>query len=172
MALIVEDGSLVANADSYISLEDAQTFVENYYSEYDSDAAVFLGLSTGRQEVIARRATYDLDRKYRNRWKGFKRVQSQSLDWPRVDVADEDDYDVPEDSIPRRLQRAQIEIMIRLANEVAIFEDQARGGRIKSEKVDVIAVSYFANAPSTTLFEGLDAVLKGLLTTENRVVRA
>lgn len=172
MALIVEDGSIVANADSYISLADAKSFLENYYSEYDDEAAAFLGYGTTRQEIILRRACYDLDRKYRKRWKGFKRVQTQALDWPRVDVADEDDYDVPEDSIPRRLQRAQVEIAKRLANEVAIFEDRDRGGRIQSEKVDVISVSYFANAPSETLFEGLDAVLKGLLKTENRLVRA
>ena len=62
--------------------------------------------------------------------------------------------------------------MKRLANGVAIFEDRDRGGRVKSEKVDVIAISYFDNAPSETLFEGLDATLKGLLRDENRVIRA
>lgn len=172
MALIVEDGSIVSNADTYISLADASTFLNNYYGEYDDEAAAFLGFGTSRQELILRRAAYDLDRKYRTRWKGFKRIQAQCLDWPRVDVVDEDDYDIPEDSIPRRLQRAQVEIAKRLAAGVAMFEDRDRGGRIQSEKVDVIAITYFANAPSETLFEGLDAVLKGLLRDENRIIRA
>lgn len=172
MALTIEDGSIVTGADSYISLADAKSFLEDYYSEYDDEAAAFLGFGTTRQEVILRRAAYDLDRRYRKRWKGFKRVQTQSLDWPRVDVIDEDDYDVPEDTIPRRLQRAQVEIAKRLANSVAIFEDRDRGGRVKSEKVDVISITYFDNAPSETLFEGLDATLKGLLAAENRIVRA
>lgn len=172
MSLIVEDGSIVTNANTYISLANAKTFLEDFYGEYDTEAAAFLGFGTSRQELILRRAAYDLDRRYRKQWKGFKRVQDQALDWPRVDVADEDDYDVPEDSIPRRLQRAQLEIAKRLANDVAIFEDRDRGGRVKSEKVDVISITYFDNAPSETLFEGLEATLTGLLAKENRVVRA
>jgi len=170
--LTVEDGTLVTDANSYLSLADAKEFLEDYYGEYDSQAAAFLGYSEERQELILRQAAYDLDRKFRKLWKGFKRTQTQSLDWPRVDVQDEDDYDIPETSIPRRLQRAQCEVAKRLAASVAIFEDRERGGRIKSEKVDSIAISYFANAPSSTLFEGLESTLKGLLRRDNRVVRA
>lgn len=172
MALVVEDGSIVANADTYISLMDTIAFLDGYYGEYDAEAAAFLGMSTGRQELIIRQAAYSLDRKYRLQFKGYKRVQTQSLDWPRTDVTDEDDYDVPEDSIPRRIQRAQVEITKRIANQVAIFIDQDRGGRVKSEKVDVIAVTYMEGAPSETLFQGVDAALKGLLQNENRIIRA
>lgn len=172
MTLIIEDGSIVANADSYINVADTITFLNSYYSEYDEEAAAFLGLSTSRQEVILRQSTYVLDRRYRERWKGYKNVQTQSLDWPRSDVNDEDGWAIPTDSIQRRILRAEVEIAKRVANSVDIFEDQSRGGRVQSEKVDVIAIAYFADAPSTTLFEGLDAVLKGLLKTENRIVRA
>ena len=172
MALIVEDGSIVANADTYISLANAITFLTNYYGEYDAEAAAFLGYKTTRQELILRQATYTMDRKYRKRWKGYKRVQTQSLDWPRVDVVDEDDYDIPEDTIPRRLQRAELEIAKRIANDVAIFEDQSRGGMVKSEKVDVLQIVYMDGAPPETFFQGVDATLKGLLKSENKIVRA
>ena len=173
MALIVEDGSIVANADSYISVADATTFINNYLGgEYDEDSAAFLGLSTTRKEQILRKACYYLNIKYRTRWKGYKRFYSQSLDWPRADVQDEDDYDVPEDTIPRRLQRAQVEICVRLAAGDELFEDRSRGGLIQSETVDVISVSYFASAPAQTLFESLENCLKGLLKNEHRVVRA
>ena len=170
--LIVETGSIISGADSYVSRASAVTFLDNFYGEYDEEAAAFLGVSTSKQNILLRRAAYDLDRKYRLHWKGIKIQQDQSLDWPRYDVVDEDGWWVPPDTVPLRVQRAQVEIAKRLAVDTAIFEDRDRGGLVQSEKVDVIAISYFASAPAATLFEGLDAVLKGLLKTENIITRA
>lgn len=173
MALIVEDGSIVTNADSYISVDNATTFINDYLGgEYEDNAAAFLGLSSSRQEQVLRKAAWYLDMRYRTRWKGYKRFQSQSLDWPRTDVQDEDDYDLPEDEIPRRLIRAQVEIACLIAGGIAIFENREHGGLVQSEKVDVIAVSYFQSAPAQTLFEELEATLKGLLKNTRRIIRA
>ena len=172
MALIVETGAVVAGADSYITSADASAFLDSVYSEYDTKASAYLGLSANRRDVILRQAAYALDRKYRKRWKGSKTVQTQSLDWPRYNVQDEDGLDVPSTTIPRRMQRAQCEIAMRIADGDDIFEDQAHGGRVKSEEVDVISTSYFADASTETVFEGVDALLSGLLENENRIVRA
>ena len=110
MALIVETGSIVVNADSYISQADAITFLDGYYGEYDEEAAAFLGLSSTRKDIILRRAAYDLDRKYALKYKGYKIVQTQELCGPRYNVVDEDGFEVPSTSIPRRIQRAQCEV--------------------------------------------------------------
>lgn len=172
MALTVETGAIVSGADTYIDIADTTTFLEQVYGEYDDNAAAFLGLATKFQEQVLRKAAWFLNIRYRLKWKGFKVTSYQDLDWPRTDVQDEDDYDVPEDSIPAAVKRAQVEIAIRIANAVAIFADRDRGGLIKSEKVDVIAVTYFNSAPAQTVFEEIDATLRGLLKNEQRLIRA
>lgn len=75
MALIVEDGTGLADADSYISLADARTYAENYgYS---------LPATDPEAEILIRQGTLDVDA---NEMKGSKLLDTQSLSVPRVDV--------------------------------------------------------------------------------------
>lgn len=173
MTLIVEDGSIVTGADSYVTVAEATDFIENYLEgEYDIASAAFLALSSAQKETTVRRAAYDLNRKYRQHWKGYKVSYAQSMDWPRANVVDEDNYNVPSSSIPTVLKRAQIEFARKIASGIDVFSDQPRGGRTKSERVDVIAVEYFPNAPSGMVFEDVDYLLSGLLKMENKVIRS
>lgn len=134
MALIVEDGSNVTDADAYISLVDA----EAYYLAYNG--AAWAGDDEDKEAAI-RRATRYLDNL---KWKG-QRVngRAQSLDWPRYAVTDCDGSRIPASEIPIEVQRANALL--------AFYEKDVPNGLnpnvnlmtlAKREKVDVIEIEY------------------------------
>lgn len=156
MSLIVEDGTKVAGAESYVSLLDAETYHAKYgnttWTNTDDDDA---------KEAALRKATMYLDGHYRTRWKGRKTDPfGQSLEWPRIGVkvaeyenlflygyaTEQAPVDGPEyfgyldlDTIPERLKQAQMELALRaLSGPLAADGDAS----VKSEKVDVIEITY------------------------------
>jgi hypothetical protein len=107
MALIVENGTIVPNADSYDTLANL------------SAAATLLGMSlpaTGSAEVIAaaeaaaRRATYWLDANYRGEFIGYRKLgRNQPREWPRSSAySTEPPYNsILDTEIPYELKQAQ-----------------------------------------------------------------
>ena len=77
MTLIVEDGSIVENANSYVSVDDARTFA--------SLRGVTLPASDAEVEVLLIKAT-DFIEAQRLRFQGSKVNQDQALQWPRTGV--------------------------------------------------------------------------------------
>jgi hypothetical protein len=98
MALIVEDGTNVPNADSYISEADAIV------------RAGLLGLEfpslDGDAETPLRRAAIKLDQ-YRSQYQGVRVFADQSLQWPRDPVYIDGVYNDPA-KIPQELIDAQV----------------------------------------------------------------
>tara|TARA_A100000171_G_C2140369_1_gene154931 strand:- start:3043 stop:3552 length:510 start_codon:yes stop_codon:yes gene_type:complete len=134
MALVVEDGSIVANADSYISLADART------------RATVLGVSIsstdGTAELQLQQATIYNDRKWRAKFQGFKVLQTQSLQWPRTGV-EIDGYLVDSDEIPQEVIDAQIYTAAHLETGTALYPDND-GKNVKMEEVTgAVKVEYF-----------------------------
>lgn len=77
--MIVEDGSLVAGADSYVSLAFAATYMPT-----TAYAAAWLGLTDGVRENLLIRATRALDALVV--WKGYPVTSTQGVQWPRQNV--------------------------------------------------------------------------------------
>lgn len=171
MALVIETGSIVAGADSYASVTDADTYHVN-----NSNAAWALADNAAKEAALRKACRY-LDGKYRPRWKG-RRVQpvAQALEWPRGGVSIGDTYPagsasydvgfggeifIPSDSIPQRLKDAQCELALRaLAGELAA--DATAG--VKREKVDVLETEYFAGAvPGQTTYVGVEQLISDYL---------
>src|SRR5687767_6245334 len=100
MALEVEDGTGKANAVSYISLADADTYFAARAVEAWEDA------DEVEKESALIRATDALDSWARGRWKGTKKTSTQALAWPREDVVDEEGFDVPTTVVPTPVSRA------------------------------------------------------------------
>ena len=80
MSLIVEDGSNVAGAESYISVADADTYHSNRGN------ATWATLTTTVKEQLLRKATDYMVQTYRTQWAGARKYDDQALDWPRYDV--------------------------------------------------------------------------------------
>jgi hypothetical protein len=137
MALIVEDGTIVTGANSYVSVANARSW------------ATLRGLTfTGADSVVEARLVNAMDvlEGMRDRWKGDKVDADQPLQWPRSDVW-LDGNEFPDDEIPSELIAAQIQ----LAYDSETYELQANGSgqEVVREKVDVIETEYAKRGTGT-----------------------
>jgi hypothetical protein len=78
MSLIVEDGTGLANAESYGSVADADTYHANFGNLGWAD------FTTGEKESVLRKATQYIDITYGSRFPGYVVNTTQGLLWPRV----------------------------------------------------------------------------------------
>lgn len=115
MALVVEDGTGLANADSYVSAADATA-----YHELFSNAA-WASAASDAKDVALRKATQYLDSHYK--FKGVPRTVSQALSWPRVNYGTEEVQEYGQWPITR-LHRACCELaLIALAEDLFVNQD-------------------------------------------------
>lgn len=131
MALIVEDGTGLANAASYLSVADATTYHSTYGSTGWSSA------TDAAKEAALRRATQYLDARYT--WLGVQTYPStQALQWPRSNLPGEVYYIGlwP----PVRLQHACAELALRALTE-SLYSDQV-DAQVTQKTVGPISVSY------------------------------
>ena len=98
MALIVEDGTGVIGAESYVSVADAQVRAELYQWDFPEE--------TEEAEQLLRRGAMYLEQ-YRNRYQSVKLVGGQGLQFPR-DVVYIDNVLQESETIPQLLIDAQI----------------------------------------------------------------
>jgi hypothetical protein len=79
MALIIEDGTGVLNADSYVSASRAQAFASSLGLAWPENVTA--------AEQALRRATRFIDASYRGRFLGVRvKGRAQALEWPRSGV--------------------------------------------------------------------------------------
>lgn len=147
MSLIVEDGSGKSNSESYISVADADTYHSN---RGNTDWAA---LTTTVKEQLLRKATEYMVAVYRLRWDGYRYVNTQALDWPRIYVPVRDICSVnayPEyvdfDVVPVLVQNACAEFALK-ANAETLLDDQEQV--TIREKVGPIEVEYDKFSPQS-----------------------
>lgn len=148
MSLIVETGTGIANAESYISVVDAT----NYHAARGNAAWAALASDTEREQLL-RKATDYMQSFYAGRWKGVRLTGTQSLDWPRSAVV-VDGYQVA--FLPADVAKACAELALRaaagdLAPDV--------GAQVVSKTVGPISVTYAAGARQSTAFKAVDQLL-------------
>ncbi len=98
MALIIEDGSGVPNADSYVTVAEAEAFALEYYG------AALTG-TTAAKEAALRTAALFMDSLP---WQGHRTFgRNQGLAWPRKEVEDGEGQEISEGEIPQEIKRAQ-----------------------------------------------------------------
>ena len=172
MALIIETGLIVAGAESYASVTDADTYHTN-----NGNTAWGTASNTAKEAALRKACRY-LDGKYRSRWKGRRVLPVvQVLEWPRGGVEAPSGagssgsyyYDTgftgnvfyPSNSIPQRLKDAQCELALR-ALDGDLASDATIG--VKREKVDVLETEYFQGAvPGQTAFVGVEQLISDYL---------
>ena len=146
MTIIVEDGSNVENANSYVT--------EAELSEYATARGITL--TTSSEQLIVLSMDYIEALEY----KGIKTEEDQPLQWPRYNVI-VDNYWIDSDEIPKELKQGQ------LATAVAIDQGNSPLQLIerttKREKVDVLEVEYSDGSARTTIDPNITNSLKKLL---------
>lgn len=152
MTLIVEDGTQVANSNTYVS--DAE------YAAYAAARGATIGSDATAREIELIKSM-DYIESYRDRFKGSKVSSTQSLQWPRVNVFI-DGYSIDSDEIPDELKNAQMETGM-ILNSTEILNTGATQN-ISKEKVDVLDVEYFNGGSwETTRTDTIDVYLDVLL---------
>jgi hypothetical protein len=154
MSLIVEDGTIVPGAESYISVADAST----YHTARGNTAWAALATDALREAAL-RRATDYMRQAYRSRWQGYKVNEDQALDWPRYDVEVEG-YAVDSDIVPTEIKNACAELALR-ASAADLNPDLTQG--VLSEQVGSIQVTYDKASPQFTRYRAIDAILSPYL---------
>ena len=154
MTLIVEDGSIVTGAESYISVSDAS----NYHTVRGNTAWAALTTDALREAAL-RRATDYMRQAYRSRWQGYKVNEDQALDWPRYDVVVEG-YAIDSDIVPTEIKNACAELALK-ASAAELNPDLTQG--VLSEQVGSIQVTYDKASPQFTRYRAIDALLSPYL---------
>ncbi len=103
MALIIEDGGIVSNANSYVSVADLTSFATARGITISGNAEVLL--------IQAMDYLESLDGKF----KGARTERDQPLSWPRAGVTIED-WNWSSNEIPRQLVNAQLNLAIEIGD--------------------------------------------------------
>jgi hypothetical protein len=158
MPLTVEDGSVIAGADSYVETDEADA----YHSARGNSA--WAGSSTVKEAAL-RRATAYIDMAYRARFPGVKREgRAQPLQWPREDAIDVRGEEIADDEIPQEIKDAVCEAALREIVEAgSLMPDLDRGGQIKSIEAGSVGITYVDGAPVKTSFQIIDGILGDIL---------
>ena len=151
MALITEDGTGLANAESYISVANADT----YHSNRGNSS--WAALTTAVKEESLRKATEYMLQVYRLRWMGVRYTTVQALDFPRADVyTDAGKTVIDYDEIPVEVTRACAELAYR-ASTATLYADQTK--TVVSESVGAISVTYDRTSSLAIRYTAIDAML-------------
>lgn len=166
MALVVETGAVIAGANSYLAIADADA----YHSDRGNTAWSSASDSQKTAAILA--ATAFLDGRYRPRFKGYRtQPLTQCLEWPRVSV-DVDGYQGPKanrmtgryylqgDIIPQRIKDAVCALALRaLSGSLSPDLDPA----VSKEKVDVIEIEYGKGLKGSVSYPEIDQLLSDYL---------
>lgn len=134
MALIIEDGTGVAGADSYVSRAEYIAYVANYYGATVEDVDATDGPLRLAYTWIAGQS-----------WKGAKTYgRSQTGAWPRTGVKDCEGIAIAADEIPQEVKNAQMELAWAEAQSAGTLSPSGsvRDALVSRERVDVIEVEY------------------------------
>lgn len=182
MALIVETGLGLPNAEAYQSVSSLMAYCDARgldYSAFEGQTVLF--------EQALRRATSYIDNRYRNRFTGYRtNRREQALEWPRngayVQYFDQNviylqsgtgvgnvDYDIIDpNTIPPELINATSEAACReLVSPGSLTPDLDRGNAISSLKAGSVAITYASGAPAVTVYLAIEQAISGLLLPES-----
>lgn len=173
MPITVEDGTGLLDADSLVSVEDADT----YHHLRNSDWSY---LTLDQKESGLKRASAWLTNHIR--WKGIPlKGRGQSLAWPRSGVYDKNGFVVPSDEVPPEVANAAAELALREARTPGYLSpDYVESERVIEEEVGPLKVRYAsavvgvqASQPSVplamALIGGLTATSSSLSGTVSRI---
>jgi len=171
MALVIEDGSIVLTANSFVDT----AYASSYFA--DRGLAAWAGTESQMESALIRGGQYlnGLN------WLGNKVNMRQVMAWPRYGVP-ADDGDGPaypgaiyyaaagfyslywdNNEIPEIIKQAQCEAALRYLSGTDMMPDLERGGLVLTERVGPVEQQYSQAAPGTTRFTAIEAMLRPFL---------
>lgn len=181
MAIVKEDGTIVAGANTYSTLTEVDTYHEERLNTAWTNA------DDETKEAAMLRAMAGMESHYRDRWIGYKSNHNavnapQNTAWPRkadkeeslangyvladmTALVDNDGIEIGVNEIPALVVQAYNEICLIEVTEPFVSVRLSRDDMLKYQRVDVIEQEWLRNAPAVTSFPHIDALLSGLAST-------
>lgn len=130
MALIIEDGTVVAGADTFATLAELVTYSDDYGATIPDDDVLL--------ESLLRRAYLQMNSM---QWYGCASDRDQTGAWPRIGV-ERNGYAVAGDSIPALIKKGQMALAVEIyADDLDPPED--RTGAVIAKAVEgAVSIQY------------------------------
>lgn len=138
MALIIENGSTVIGANSYVTVTEAKNYATARLENFPTDDAAVEALLIDAMDYLEA---------LRRQFQGTKASTEQELQWPRLTVVI-DGENFASDAIPKELKNAQCQLAID-SYAVGGLAPSTDGYAASKEKVDVIEVEYATSNDAT-----------------------
>ena len=169
MALIVEDGSGMSDAEAYLSVSD----ISSELAKTGEDAAWLALASDTVREQVARKAMRFLENERTVR--GWKEFETQALEWPRVCATDDDGFVYV--GIPAKLKQAFALLCAAGAVSGADLQPtQAQPGQVQSKSLQVgkisISTTYSGGQSQVAFHRKAESLLSELVESSSLTVRA
>jgi hypothetical protein len=152
MTIIVEDGTIVTGANSYVSEAELTAFA--------SSRAITLSSNYTTEQLLILAMDYIESLEY----KGIKRLHTQPLQWPRVDVYIDGYYNNTE-NIPKELKNGLMQTAVAISNGYNPLAETIR--KTVREKVGDLEVEYASSSSSRTIDKKINAYLYKLISGGN-----
>ena len=163
MSFIVEDGTKVAGANSYVPV----AYADAYFSQYSN--AIWTGLLTSDKQAALITATQSVDLLYGQRYKSMPASSTQSLLWPRFVVIINRIQIVQSGTIPAQLMNAVSEVALMANQGINVFPVPNTDAQLKQQRNQVgtlVQDSVWGHTPKVEKFAGfnkIDLILYPLL---------
>ena len=138
---------ITVGTDTYISLEDANIYIENSYMATESQSVAWGGISDDDRMILLKRAAQTIDRQPLI---GLRATSTQVMEFPRATYTDGgynndslrwgDDY-YTQTAVPTAVKYAQVELALSLLSGVSNRVDLQRQG-VKSFSLGKLSESY------------------------------
>lgn len=150
--LIVEDGTGIANANTYVSLADAVSYL------------TMRGYTVPADAVLTSQLILAMDYLSLQDWIGVREFDTQSLDWPRIQQQYCRCVESVPVGIPQNLKNAQCRLTVDIA-QIGDLMPTSSGAFVTMEKVDVIETHYSEkiNTDASPYFPMVDSLLSSLV---------
>ena len=163
MALIIEDGTIVPNAQSYIDL----AFTDSYW-EQRGDPEQWTCLNPEEQEAAILYATQYVEKRYR--FRGQIQDRNQVLAFPRTPFCDREGRALAgEGVIPEPVKQAVAELALRQAIEDLFLDTDPSAKTIIRKKVED-AEEELDSTRDTTRFKYIDMLLMDYLSGDDSCI--
>jgi len=157
MAIVVEDGTLVSGANSYITLAEFKAWADDR------------GITYGNDSLLSQQLYRATDYFETLRFRGLKADENQTMQWPRDQVLI-DGYAVDSNEIPSEVKLSIYELIkIEIDGDSKLAPSERE---VTSEQIDSIKITYKDNAGMKRSTPALERALRKLVMPASEVTRA
>ena len=165
MALVVENGTGLPNADSYVAVADVSAYLASFKTSAEQTA--WSSATTDSKERACRLAAVYLDGTYGGVLPGVRLKQGQTRLWPREEAYDLEGYKLEDYTVPASWLDANKEIALRFVQGDNPLADVTESAVVASETSSVgpisTSVTYLGGKSSVKKYAVVNKLLAPLI---------